>query len=363
MRSALLVVLFLAGGPLTAAADLDTDGDGIADDRDRCPAVADPAQGDSDGDDIGNKCDNCRLAANPEQEDEDGDGVGDACDLCSGTVEDIPGEDDELRLAVAADGCSIRQRCPCEGPAGGTTRWRNKRAYRACVARHARKLMAAGVLDGRARSAVLALARKSACGRLDPQPGDFDGDGIADDGDGSGRLGDGRCTGGRTSGCDDNCPRVSNPLQRDLDGDGRGDVCDADVDGDGVENDGDNCPRAANEDQLDSTDEQPDGVGDACDRCPGTRAGDDVDYRGCSVDQQCPCESPRVGAAWRSRAEYLACVRVEVMGLAERGAVTRRQAQAIRHRARASGCGRSPLEQLRRREGRAADAGLRTPGR
>ena|GEM_PF-6331297 len=328
-------------------AEVDTDGDGIADDRDRCPAVFDPAQGDSDADGVGNKCDNCRLAPNPEQDDDDDDGVGDACDLCADTVEDIPYKEGELRIAVAADGCSIRQRCPCEGPAGGTARWRNKRTYVACVTRYARRLRLAGAITERERAAVVTLARRSACGRLDPKPGDFDGDGILDDGDGSGRVGDGPCTGGRTSACDDNCPRISNPLQRDLDGDGKGDVCDGDVDGDGVRNDADNCPRDANEDQADATDEAPDGVGDACDRCPGTRAGDEVDHRGCSVGQTCPCESPRVGAAWRGRADYLSCVRVELVELTQAGVVTPLQARAIRREARASRCGRQPLEQAR----------------
>lgn len=83
--------------------DLDYDDDGINDDIDNCPTVANAGQEDADDDDIGDVCDvctdtdgdgygnpgysantcdldNCPLVSNPTQADADGDGVGDACE-------------------------------------------------------------------------------------------------------------------------------------------------------------------------------------------------------------------------------------------------------------------------------------------
>lgn len=59
----------------------DTDGDGVGDSFDNCPATPNPNQLDMDGDGVGDACDNCPSIANPGQEDGDGDGVGDACDV------------------------------------------------------------------------------------------------------------------------------------------------------------------------------------------------------------------------------------------------------------------------------------------
>src|SRR5688572_12343589 len=65
----------------------DIDGDGILNELDSCPEVADPSQHDEDGDRFGDLCDVCPTVADPLQTDtgETGsiafeDGVGDACD-------------------------------------------------------------------------------------------------------------------------------------------------------------------------------------------------------------------------------------------------------------------------------------------
>jgi len=73
---ALLVLLRSLGG-----ACLDTDGDGICDSDDNCPAVANPGQEDGDKDGVGDVCDNCPKVANPDQKDSNGNGIGDACEI------------------------------------------------------------------------------------------------------------------------------------------------------------------------------------------------------------------------------------------------------------------------------------------
>lgn len=60
----------------------------------------------------------------------------------------------------------------------------------------------------------------------------------------------------------DNCPLNSNPDQTDDDNDGIGNACDNDGDNDGVNDDTDNCPLVSNPDQSDADN---DGIGNVCD--------------------------------------------------------------------------------------------------
>ena len=62
------------GEPL--AVDEDEDNDGMLNQDDNCPLVANNSQRDRDDDGIGNPCDNCPEIPNFDQADEDSDGVG-----------------------------------------------------------------------------------------------------------------------------------------------------------------------------------------------------------------------------------------------------------------------------------------------
>jgi hypothetical protein len=84
----------------------DQDGDGVEDEDDNCPALANPDQANLDGDAMGDACDpdddndgapdasdNCPTVANPDQADLDGDGAGDVCDSENPVLIDVkPGD-------------------------------------------------------------------------------------------------------------------------------------------------------------------------------------------------------------------------------------------------------------------------------
>lgn len=184
----------------------DNDFDGIQNDADNCPNVANANQADSDSDGTGDACDidvdgdgvnndqdNCPSVSNADQADADNDGTGDACDTGDADSDSDGVKDDE-------------DNCP---------------------------------------------------GVANPNQADADTDGTGDACD-SDRDGDG------VDNTTDNCPNVANADQADADGDGTGDLCDTenDSDGDGVPNDMDNCPVDANPGQEDG---DGDGIGDVCD--------------------------------------------------------------------------------------------------
>jgi hypothetical protein len=184
----------------------DADGDGVCNDDDLCPAVADPDQADADGDSVGDACDpcpadpddtdedgdgrcgaadNCPTVSNPGQQDADADGAGDACDPCPA---DPQNDTDGDGVCGDADNCPAAANPGQEDADGDGT----GDACDACPA--------------------------------DPED-DADGDGVCAD--------------------VDNCPAVPNAGQENLDGDAWGDACDPDVDGDGVAEPDDCAPRDA----------------------------------------------------------------------------------------------------------------------
>jgi hypothetical protein len=120
--------------------------------------VAVPAAGDEqdvDGDGIADAADNCAQIANPSQGDADEDGVGDACDSCAGS---------QAGDMVMADGCSIEQQCPCDGPAEDQ-QWDSQRDYVQCVARQLKVLRHQRNLDRSEVRRLLQDAVGSGCGR------------------------------------------------------------------------------------------------------------------------------------------------------------------------------------------------------
>jgi len=75
----------------------DTDGDGIPNLCDNCPADANPTQADGDADLLGDACDNCPAVPNPPQVDSDGDGIGNVCD----------NDDDGDGISDGVDNCPL----------------------------------------------------------------------------------------------------------------------------------------------------------------------------------------------------------------------------------------------------------------
>jgi len=87
--------------------------------------------------------------------DSDGDGVPDDKDECPDTA---PGS------AVNEHGCSIEQLVPCAGPATGGT-WRNHGEYLGAVTAATDAFLGAGLITAEQRDEALRAARHSDCGK------------------------------------------------------------------------------------------------------------------------------------------------------------------------------------------------------
>lgn len=86
--------------------------------------------------------------------DQDFDGVPDSLDACPNTPP---------CTIVDANGCSIDQLAPCDGPASGGT-WKNHGQYIAAVAQAAEEFLAQGLISSDQKDALLAAAAQSNCG-------------------------------------------------------------------------------------------------------------------------------------------------------------------------------------------------------
>lgn len=232
------------------------DDDSFEDFNDNCPAQDNENQSDIDFDGIGDLCDNCPMDSDETQLDSDLDGVGDLCDpqTCANGILELDEECDDGNY-VDGDGCDLF-----------------------CVRE------------------------------------DLDEDGVYDDGDESGLVGDAPCTGGSTANCDDNCVAtanldqadadadgrgdacdnclgLANPNQADTDGDGAGDLCDFDDDDDSIVDSQDNCQIVNNPDQSDT---DGDGFGDACDNCILVVNRGQTDFDGDSQGDLCDLDDGRI---------------------------------------------------------------------
>ncbi len=102
-----------------------------------------------------------------------------------------------------------------------------------------------------------------------------------------------------------------------------------DSDGDGILDDDDNCPKVPNVDQQDL---DGDGRGCACDRnercCPIT------------ISVLCPCKGPAGSKLpWKSHKHYLACVKDKVKVFTDWGVISKREAKRMIKSASKSNCG------------------------
>jgi hypothetical protein len=180
----------------------DSDSDGVPDDSDNCPGLANQDQVNADNDAYGTACDNCPDVANDDQADNDNDSIGDACDSDddNDTIPDntdncqyvrnedqadfdgdgygdaCDDDDDGDSVADASDlcqatkvdakvdqtGCSGEQlvdgECLCDGS------WKNHGQFVTCIAHAAEVQIEAGLLTDVEKDAIVSERAKRGCG-------------------------------------------------------------------------------------------------------------------------------------------------------------------------------------------------------
>jgi len=245
--------------------DPDEDADGAPDPCDVCPVVADPQQRDRDGDKVGDLCDNCRQVSNRAQADADGDGIGDACDDGDGDGV-IEGEDKCPTVANPGqedeDGTFSCLEHLDVFP-GWAADCRGGCGFSCDFMGMTCDDICRGFL-GRACVAAYSFTG----GGCEPCPA-AEQEQLVDCSEMHWRAGyrcvcEGMSAGDGVGAACDNCPGYDNPGQEDGNDNGVGDVCE-DSDGDGVRDDDDNCRAVFNPSQSDC---DRDGKGDACDTTP-----------------------------------------------------------------------------------------------
>ncbi|MBN1212170.1 MAG: thrombospondin type 3 repeat-containing protein, partial [candidate division Zixibacteria bacterium] len=228
---------------------IDTDNDNVGDSCDNCPFVHNPNQLNSDTDSLGNACDICPYDYDPQQLDTDNDGVGDSCDNCPSVYNPGQADADDDEVGDLCDLCpdfDDRDDVDSDGIPDGCDNcmeiYNPAQADRdddgrgdTCdncpdVANYDQLDIDEDYVGDSCDNCLTVYNPDQANHDTDPY-GDFcdtddDNDGILDDGDLSGIIGDYLCTGGETVDCDDNCQFVFNPDQADSNSDGNGDACD-----------------------------------------------------------------------------------------------------------------------------------------
>nr|CAD7267406.1 unnamed protein product [Timema shepardi] len=232
------------------ACDPDMDDDGVENHVDNCPRRYNPDQRDSDRDGLGDVCDNCPRVPNTNQVDSDNDLVGDACDTDLDRDSIGRYKEDSKTKQIEETYCI----CLSTGPAGNNG---SKPPDELPLTRENKTLRARDDWQAQPtpRAGWTCAVTSSRYEKVPEAQHACILDGVQDS--------------------DDNCPNMANSDQLDTDNDGRGDECDKDIDNDGVPNNRDNCRLVHNpyQEDQDSTVwaifvylalSADDGVGDIC---------------------------------------------------------------------------------------------------